>query len=212
MNEAHSLDIVTYQSLDSDYAVRRESFVCALCGASVTHDPGKLTVHFIKRHPEVKLREYYELYVAKTAAAETTEDNPETPTEVSPSPNVKQRNAKRRKKMVSGSPAKKSRSNLISGATLPPVKEEPADPPPAAANEGQKNPEAAPEAVKVTAQPPKSSEKQKSASPSKAMPTMRVPKIILRRCDEPEEAQTVTPPAGGEIAVNNITDGSQDDH
>ena len=50
--------------------VLRRSFPCGECGADVAHDLGKMTMHMLKRHSGMDLREYYDRHVAAETVRE----------------------------------------------------------------------------------------------------------------------------------------------
>ena len=50
--------------------VLRRGFACGVCGADVAHDLGKMTMHMLKKHAGMDLREYYDKFVAAAADEE----------------------------------------------------------------------------------------------------------------------------------------------
>ena len=50
--------------------VLRRSFPCGECGADVAHDLGKMTMHMLKKHSGMDLREYYDKHVAADTVLE----------------------------------------------------------------------------------------------------------------------------------------------
>ncbi len=94
MSDAHGLDIATYRMLyPGDPAVKKVSVECAICDEHVAHDEGKLSVHFLKRHSGVTLREYYEIFVA---AADKVEEITEAAKADDPFMRRKERAVKRK--------------------------------------------------------------------------------------------------------------------
>ena len=59
--------------------VLRRGFACGVCGADVAHDLGKMTMHMLKKHAGMDLREYYDKFVDKKALGSKTEDTKAQP-------------------------------------------------------------------------------------------------------------------------------------
>jgi hypothetical protein len=56
------------------YCKQKSTIACLLCDKLVTHDLGKLKVHFMKTHPEMTLEDYFKRFVTVAAGTTKTAD------------------------------------------------------------------------------------------------------------------------------------------
>ncbi len=62
VKERHGMDTAVFAKLYPGYAVAKVKITCAECGAAVTFDPTKLSLHTFNKH-KLTLKAYYNKHV-----------------------------------------------------------------------------------------------------------------------------------------------------
>ena len=80
----HQIHMLTYIKDHPNYCTVKKTLQCALCSTMIMHDRADLRLHFGKKHPAMKLQDYFTLYVEDSEDVMVVEEEKNVESESQP--------------------------------------------------------------------------------------------------------------------------------